>query len=83
MRSQIITFGSAFRECGKTLAKGNDAADVTLCPFLRATIGDIAVEIAKVLLCPWRKDDAVLFHLALLFGGALVVLRLDKPGLKP
>ncbi|MEH2059881.1 MAG: hypothetical protein V7K97_27750 [Nostoc sp.] len=30
MRSQIITFGSAFREGGKTLAKGNNAAYVTL-----------------------------------------------------
>lgn len=61
MRSQIITFGSAFREGGKTLAKGNDAGGVTLRLFLPATVGDIGVEIAKLLFCPWRKDDAVLY----------------------
>jgi len=53
IRSQVITFGSAFWEGGKTLAKGNDAANVTLCPLLSPTVGDINVETAELLLCPW------------------------------
>lgn len=77
IRSQLITFGSTFREDGKTLAKGNDVADVTLCSFLSAMCVNIGVETAKLLLCPWREDDAVLFHLALLCCCPLVVLGAD------